>query len=110
MVKIGNAYSLSNPKNETITPDDRQETIEIIGGVVVQDFGRVEQGDKILWTLQFWKKDWDLIKEYWNNRELVEITDAAGEVFFARVVVRSYTRIYKFENKAIEANIELWRL
>ena len=110
MVKIGDAYSLSNPKNESITPDDRQETIEIIGGVVVQDFGRVEQGDKISWTLQFWKKDWDLIKQYWNNRELVEITDAAGEVFFARVVVRSYSRIYKFENKAIEANIELWRL
>ena len=110
MVKIGEAYSLKNPEDETITPDDRQETLEIIGGVVVQDFGRVEQGDKITWTLQFWKKDWDIVKEYWNNRELVEITDAAGEVFTARVVVRSYSRIYKFENLAVQASIELWRV
>lgn len=109
-IKIGDVYSLANPQDEIITPDDRQETLEIIGSVVVQDFGRVELGDKISWTLQFWKNDWNKIIGYWSNRELVEITDAAGETFYARVVVRSYSRIYKFENLAVEAKIELWRV
>ena len=108
-IKIGDAVSLNNPESETITPDDRQETLEIIDGVVVQDFGRVEAGDKISWTLHFLKPEWEKVKGYWNRRDYVVIEDAAGESFYARVVVKSYSRLARFENKAIEANIELWR-
>ena len=36
-------YSLNNPSNETITPDDRQQTFEVVGGVVVQDFGHIAE-------------------------------------------------------------------
>lgn len=109
-IKIGNAVSLSNPENETVTPDDRQETLEVIGGVVVQDFGRVEAGDKISWTLQFLKPEWEKVKHYWNSREFVVVEDAGGDVFQARVVVKSYSRLARFEGKAVEANIELWRV
>ena len=109
-IKIGDAVSLSNPTTETITPDDRQETMEIIGGVVVQDFGRVEAGDKISWTIQFLTPEWEKLKRYWNNREYVVVEDVGGEVFYARVVVKSYSRLARFEGKAIEANIELWRV
>ena len=109
-IKIGEAVSLNNPENETITPDDRQQTMEIIGGVVVQDYGHVEAGDKISWTLQFRKAEWEKVKSYWNNREMILLEDAAGEAFYARVVVKSYARLARFERQAVEANIELWRI
>lgn len=108
-IKIGEVYSLSNPENETITPDDRQQTIEIIGAVSVQDFGHVEMGDKISWTLTFSPAAWQMILWYWNNRETVSITDAGGETFTGRVVVKSYTRKVRFESH-ITANIEIWRV
>ncbi len=108
-IRIGDAVSLSNPASETITPDDRQETVEVIGGVVVQDYGHVEAGDRIAWTLTFRTADWAKVKAYWNNRELVEIQDAAGDVFLARVVVKSCSRLARFEGKAVSAEIELWR-
>ena len=50
-IRIGDAVSLSNPSSEQITPDDRQQLIETIGGVVVQDFGHIAAGDKISWEL-----------------------------------------------------------
>ncbi len=109
-IKIGEAVSLGNPTNETITPDDRQQTMEVIGGVVVQDYGHVEAGDRISWTLAFRTPEWEKVKRYWNGREMVLVEDAAGEAFYARVVVKSYMRLARFEGKAIEANIELWRV
>lgn len=110
-IKIGTVYSLANPKNETITPDDRQEILETIGGVVVQDFGHITNGDKLVWQgLEFWSTDFQTIIGYWDSRDLVEIIDQTGTSFYARVVVRSYNRIYKFESKAISATIELWKI
>ena len=39
-IKIGEAVSMGEPENERITPDDRQQTLEVIGGVVVQERAR----------------------------------------------------------------------
>ena len=109
-IRIGEAVSLNNPESETVTPDDRQQMMEVIGGVVVQDYGHIEAGDKIAWTLQFRNSEWEKVRGYWNRREPVLVEDAAGEAFYARIVVKSYSRIAGFERQAVEANIELWRV
>lgn len=97
------------PESERITPDDRQQTLEVIGGVVVQDYGRVEIGDKTTWTLSFSKEDWQKIKSYWTNRTIVNVQDEGGEIFPARVVVKSWQRMNRFPDH-IKADLELWRL
>ena len=107
-IRIGSVRSLSNPESETITPDDRQQTVEIIGGVSVQDFGHIEAGDKVAWTLDFSPAAWTEIKRYWNSRIIVDVEDAGGEAFRGRVVVKSYRRKPRFESN-ITANIEIWR-
>ena len=101
-------YSLNNPSNETFTPDDRQQTIEVIGGVVVQDFGHVSAGDKISWTLQFDSSAWATIKTWWNARNMVTVTDAAGNAHTVRIVVKSYSYVPYFESKAVNVTLELW--
>ncbi len=107
-IRIGSVWSLSNPESETITPDDRQQTIEILGGVSVQDFGHIEAGDKVAWTLDFSPEAWETVKGYWDSRVIVEVKDAGGVRFHGRVVVKSYRRKPRFESH-ITANIEIWR-
>ena len=108
-VKIGEAVSMGEPESERITPDDRQQTLEVIGGVVVQDYGRVEIGDKTAWTLTFAPGDWVKIKSYWTNRTIVNVQAENGETFPARVVVKSWQRMSRFPDH-IKADLELWRL
>lgn len=108
-IKIGDAVSLSNPANEQITPDDRRQKIEIIGGVVVQDYGHIAAGDTTSWELEFNASNWSKIVDYWDNGTMVQVTDAGGEVFTARVIVKSYLRIPKFPGYH-RAQIELWRV
>ena len=111
MVKIGEAYSMNDPENETITPCDRQTLVEVMDGAVVQDFGRYEEADKIEWSLQFRLRDWEIVKGYWSSRKLVEVTDQrGGRSITARIVIKSYNYVEHFRNKAITAKIELWRI
>ena len=107
-IKIGDAVSLSDPENEQITPDDRRQIIEVIGGVVVQDYGHVEAGDKASWKLTFSSENWEKIKSYWNDGTIVQVTDAGKDTFNARVIIKSYNRRAKFP-KYWDAQIELWR-
>ncbi len=107
-IRIGNVWSLSNPESETITPDDRQQTIEILGGVSVQDFGHIKEGDKVAWTLDFSPEAWETVMSYWDSRVIVDVKDAGGMTFRGRVVVKSYRRKVRFESH-ITANIEIWR-
>ena len=108
-IKIGEAQSMGAPESERITPDDRQQTLEVIGGVVVQDYGRVENGDKTAWTLTFAPDDWVKIKSYWTIRTIVNVQDEGGEIFPARVVVKSWQRVSRFPDYT-KADLELWRL
>lgn len=108
-VKIGDVRSMNDPQGEKITPDDRQTMIEVYDGVVVQDWGRAEDGDRITWSLQFDAKAWELVKGYWTNRTIVSITDAAKQTFTARVLVRSWSRVSSFPD-CVNAEIELWRV
>ena len=44
-VRIGDVLSFARPEDWTYTPDDRQQKVEIINGVAIQDFGHIEAGD-----------------------------------------------------------------
>lgn len=110
-IKIGDACSMSDPEDETITLDDRQTLISVMDGAVVQDFGHFTANDKIEWTLQFRVKEWEKVLGYWANRELVEVVDLHGnETITARIVIKSYRKLDWFRDKAIKAKIELWRI
>lgn len=109
MVIIGTARSMNDPDGEKITPDDRQTLEQIIGGVVVQDFGRVEAGDKTSWTLQFDADNFEKLKGHWLKRELVTVTDTAKEAFKARVLVKSWSNVERFGG-TYKVEIELWRV
>ena len=107
-VKIGDARSMNDPQGEKITTDDRQTMIEVYDGVVVQDWGRVQDGDRITWSLQFDAQAWAAVEGYWTNRTIVNITDATKQTFTARVLVRSWRRVSRFPD-CVTSEIDLCR-
>ena len=109
-IAIGDITTLDT-ENWQVVPDDRQQTVEIVGGVAVQDFGHVAAGDKISCTVRVRKRDFDTLVKYWDDRTLVDVTDEAGIVWEnVRVVVKSYEYIPRFLSKAVQASIEFWRV
>ena len=109
-IAIGDITTLDT-ENWQVVPDDRQQTVEIVGGVAVQDFGHVAAGDKISCTVRVRKRDFDTLVKYWDDRTLVDVTDEAGIVWEnVRVVVKSYEYVPRFSSKAVQASIEFWRV
>ncbi len=109
VIKIGTVETL-NVENWQFTPDDRQELLETIGGVVVQDLGRVPEGDKVTCTVNIRASDKDTLFGYWNNRTLVTIIDEAGNIHDnCRVKVTAYSYIPHF-GKYYNLSLEIWRL
>ena len=79
-------------------------------GVAVQDFGHIEEGDKVSCSVTVLADGWETIKGYWDNRTLVNISDEAGVVWSnMRVVVKSYEYVPHFPH-AVKATLEFWRL
>ena len=78
-IRIGEVRTLDTENWQTI-PDDRQQQVEIIGGSVVQDFGRVPEGDKISCTVTVLEDGWKSICEFWEKRTLVTVEDEAGNL------------------------------
>ena len=109
-IAIGDITTLET-ENWQVIPDDRQQTVAIVGGVVVQDFGHVAAGDKISCTVRLRKRDFDTLVRYWDDRTLVNVTDEAGIVWEnLRVVVKSYEYVPRFSSKAVQATLEFWRI
>lgn len=109
-IAIGDITTLET-ENWQVIPDDRQQTVAIVGGVVVQDFGHVAAGDKISCTVRLRKRDFDTLVRYWDDRTLVNVTDEAGIVWEnLRVVVKSYEYVPRFSSKAVQATLEFWRV
>lgn len=106
-IEIGNVKTLS-VSNWRVIPDDRQEMIEVVGGVVVQDFGRVRDGDKISCSISIRSTDVATLSGYWHRRELVDVTDEAGQVWEnRRIIVKSYS--YRpFFKDVFDVDIEIW--
>ena len=108
-IKIGDAETLRT-ENWVIVPDDRQTKIETIGGVVVQDFGRVEAGDNYSCSVTLPSAAATAVFAYWHNRVLVDVRDVNGLVIpNMRVVVKKFSYVDRFEDY-IQADIELWRV
>lgn len=107
-IKIGTVIPIRF-ENWDVVPDDRQTRFETIGGVEVQDFGHVEEGDTITCDVTLRGADAGIIFNYWHNRTLVNVEDEGGTVYEnMRVVVKRYTRI-KYFQQYFEAKLEFWR-
>lgn len=107
-IQIGEVRTLT-VENWEVVPDDRQQTVEIVGGVAVQDFGHISAGDKISCTVTMWAEDAAVVAGYWDNRTPVTIVDEAGNSYAnMRVVVKRYSYLPGFK-KYFKANIEFWR-
>lgn len=107
-IQIGEVRTL-DVDNWQIIPDDRQQQVEIIGGVVVQDFGHIEAGDKVSCNVTVLADGWETICRYWSARQHVAVTDEAGIVWpDMRVVVKSYQYVSRFP-KAVKLTLEFWR-
>ena len=108
-IQIGDVRTLE-AENWQVLPDDRQRMVEIVGGMAVQDFGHVAQGDRISCTVTVLAADWEKIKRYWDEREKVDVTDEAGNVWHnMRVTVKAYAYVPHF-SKAYKLTLEFWRV
>ena len=108
-IKIGGVRTLDVENWQTI-PDDRQQLVEIIGGVAVQDFGHIEEGDKISCNATLTAAGWETVKSYWDNRTLVPVEDESGRVFSGmRVVVKSFSYVQQFA-RYYKVSFEFWRV
>ena len=109
VIKIGEVTALSASVLRVI-PDDRQTMIETIGGVVVQDLGYVEAGDKFSCTAVIRPEDKDTVYGYWHNRTRVRITDSNGNVYEnMRVKIKGYENVQGFKN-CYSVEFEFWRI
>ena len=107
-IQIGDVKTLT-VENWRVIPLDLQETVEIVGGVAVQDFGRVPAGDKFSCEVTVWAKDKDTIFSYWDNRTKVTVIDEADNTHEnMRVVVREYGYLEGFK-KYYRLSLEFWR-
>lgn len=112
VINIGAAKSFKTPDSWDSTPDDRQEKIEIVGGVHVEDLGVVDAGETVTCQAIFDASNWETIKGYWTDRTMVSVTDPAGNALGSRrVVVKGfgYTGIKK-KPKFYNVKLELWRV
>ena len=108
-IKIGGVRTLDVENWQTI-PDDRPQLVEIIGGVAVQDFGHIEEGDKISCHATLTAADWETVKSYWDNRTRVSVEDESGRVFpDMRVIVKSYRYVQQF-SRYYSVSFEFWRV
>ena len=108
-IQIGDVQTLE-VENWQVLPDDRQRMVEIVGGAVVQDFGHVAQGDRISCTVTVLASDWEKIKRYWDEREKVDVTDEAGNVWRnMRVTVKAYAYMPYF-SQVYKLTLEFWRV
>ena len=110
IIKIGEAVSLKSPDGFTITPDDRQEIIQTDGGNVIQDYGHVASGDKIAFSCNFRKTDFEKIYQYWEHRELVDVEFGGVTFPSSRIKIISWGFFERFENTTVNARIEIWRM
>lgn len=108
-IKIGEIQTME-VENWQVNPDDRQTMIETVGGVVVQDFGHIENGDKFTCTVTMTKPDSETVFDYWHNRIFVDVEDEGGKIYRnMRVKVKNYSYLKGF-GKYIQANLEFWKV
>lgn len=111
MVQIGNIKSIGRTDGLDIAPDDRQELVKIIGGVTVEDYGVVADGEVISFSAVFAATDYETLRGYWSSRTLVRVVLDDGKVIDnARVVVRRTTYADDLLNSYKKVQLEVWRV
>ncbi len=109
-IKVGDVYSYGKAEGWSYTPDDRQEKIELINGVTVQDCGHVEAGDTFSCSATFSSTDFVILMGYWTNRTKVTVVDESGASHSnMRVIVKSYTYVNRFPSY-VKADLEFWQV
>ncbi len=110
-IQIDGIRSLGKVEGFTYTPDDRQTQVEVMDGTVVQDFGHNGEGDKLTFSTTFKVKDFAKILTVWESRKMVTVVDAGGKVWNdCRVVIKTWQYVERFEQKAVLASFEIWRV
>ncbi len=109
MIYINGIPSFRKPEKEVFTPDDRQERIELIDSVVVQDLGRVPEGDVFALQCLFSAVNFDRLQSLWLARTPITYVDEAGVSWqFKRIKILEWERDRNFPTYIL-ATFELWR-
>lgn len=113
MATIVNGIKAIKTENLSISPDDRQELVQLVNGATVIDgWGGTRQavGDVTALTLTFDTVNANKIIGYWNNRTLVPVTLEDGSTIArARIVIRRLSYPKMMQSKYVIVDIEFWR-
>lgn len=109
MIYINDIPSFRDPEKEILTIDDRIEKIELLGGAIAQDLGRVEAGDVLSLKCLFTRENYLKLESLWLTRAKVNYTDNVGVVWQnMRLKITQIEREPNFLGY-IFVTFELWR-
>lgn len=103
--------SIGRTTDMEIVPDDRQEIVKTIGGVVVEDYGVITNGEITTLSCVFSATDYSTLLNYWSNRTKVTVTLDDGTIINnARIVIRRTQFANEVLNKYKKVYMEVWRI
>ena len=103
--------SVGRTTDMEIVPDDRQEIVKTIGGVVVEDYGVVANGEIISLSAVFSENDYSTLLNYWTNRTRVTVTLDDGTIINnARIVIRRTQFANEVLNHYKKVFMEVWKI
>lgn len=116
IIENGNTVIKSIGRSEDVetTPDDRIELVKTVnntgaGGVVVEDYGVIANGEKITLSCVFSASDYATLKTIWSNRTLVKITLDDGRIINnGRVLIRRASYYDNVLNQYKKVGLEIW--
>lgn len=109
MIYINDIPSFRDPEEEKLIVDDRVEKIELLRSAVVQDMGRVKEGDVLSLKCLFSRENYLRFEELWESRAKVNYTDPVGVVWQNMTLkVKEIERDRNFLGY-IFVTFELWR-
>ena len=110
MIYINDIPSFRDPETEKVTIDDRQTRIEVVGGVIVHDLGRIQLGSILSVVCMFTWEAYLRVESLWITGEKVTYTDMGGLTWQdMRLVFREIERDKNFPDH-IKLTFELWRV
>ena len=110
MIFINGIPSFRDPESCKVTLGDRVQKIEVIGGVVIQDLGRVEDDDVFSITCMFTTENFNQLMSLWTLRTPVTFKDTGGTDWSnLYLVMKEFERDKNFP-QYVMATFELWRV
>ena len=112
-IQIGTVKSVGKCENFSVAPDNREELVQLVGGVVVTDGGRITDGDVTSLQATFSAADGATIMGWANTRTKQNVTLEDGSTINnARIIIRriSYPDYIGFRSKYTVLDMEFWRV